>query len=376
MKIFISLVFLFALPLFATEITPRRVPDGGIQPQAAVDVKGAVHLIYYKGDPGNGDIFYAKSTDGGATFSAPLRVNSVPKSAIATGNIRGAHLALGRNNRVHVAWNGSSAATPRGPGKESPMLYARLNDAGTAFEEQRNLITKYYGLDGGGSVAADLAGHVYVFWHAMGAERGEENRRVYVTRSDDDGKTFSPEIPAFKENLGACGCCGMNSFADSRGNVFAICRAATDKTERGMVLLASKGGASFNTLKLDALNTTQCPMSSESFYEAGEGVLSAWENNGQVFFNKINSYLMPSAAIPAPGAGRGRKHPAIAENAAGETLLVWTEGMGWDRGGSLSWQLYDKSNKPTLQKGSTVGVPKWSILTAFARADGGFTILY
>src|SRR6266545_2936373 len=110
-----------------------RVPNHGIQPQVAVDGKGVVHLIYFKGDPGAGDVFYARSDDG-THFKHPLRVNSQPGSAVATGNIRGAHLALGKNGRVHVAWNGSKVAMPRSVGQyNSPMLYARLNDAGTAF---------------------------------------------------------------------------------------------------------------------------------------------------------------------------------------------------------------------------------------------------
>src|SRR5881628_2407477 len=84
-----------------------RVPNGGIQPQVAVDASGVVHMIYFQGDPGHGDIFYVRSQDGGATFTQPVRVNSQPESAVATGTIRGAQLALGRNRRVHVAWNGS-----------------------------------------------------------------------------------------------------------------------------------------------------------------------------------------------------------------------------------------------------------------------------
>ena len=42
------------------------------------------------------------------------------------------------------------------------MLYTRLNDQGTAFEPQRNLMLRTFGLDGGGTVAADAAGNVYV----------------------------------------------------------------------------------------------------------------------------------------------------------------------------------------------------------------------
>jgi len=32
-------------------VTPMRVPAGGIQPQVAVDAEGAIHLLFYNGDP-------------------------------------------------------------------------------------------------------------------------------------------------------------------------------------------------------------------------------------------------------------------------------------------------------------------------------------
>src|SRR6266436_4986464 len=93
-------------PASSGQVTVIRTPDNGIQPQAASDSKGVVHLIYYKGDPGAGDIFYVRRLPGQADFSKPLRVNSRPGSAIAMGTIRGAQLAVGKNGRIHVAWNG------------------------------------------------------------------------------------------------------------------------------------------------------------------------------------------------------------------------------------------------------------------------------
>src|SRR5262245_42808241 len=134
-------------------VTLFRTPDGGIQPQAVMQT-GILHLIYFKGDPGHGDVFYVKSQDAGQTFTKPLRVNSHPGSVIATGNVRGAHLTIGAEGRAHVAWMGSGKAEPKAAGGASPMLYARLNDAGDAFEPQRNLIQNAVGLDGGGSIAA------------------------------------------------------------------------------------------------------------------------------------------------------------------------------------------------------------------------------
>src|SRR5215469_11546359 len=137
-----------------------RVPNGGIQPQVAVDDMGTLHIVYYTGDAHHGDLFYARSRDGGGRFSSAVQVNE-GGSAIAAGTIRGAQLALGKAGRVHVAWNGSNDAGPLNPdsGKPgAPMLYTRLDDAGDAFEPQRNMMLHSFGLDGGGSIGADSNG--------------------------------------------------------------------------------------------------------------------------------------------------------------------------------------------------------------------------
>src|SRR6266849_2538989 len=86
-------------------------PDDGIQPQAAVDSKGAVHLLYFKGDPKGGDIFYVRRPPGQEQFSNPIQVNTQLHTAIALGTIRGAQLAVGKNGRVHVAWDGMGASS-------------------------------------------------------------------------------------------------------------------------------------------------------------------------------------------------------------------------------------------------------------------------
>src|SRR5262245_54234731 len=164
-------VMLFTSPEAATRVGLVRIPGGGLQPEIAVDTAGAVHMVFLRGEPSAADVFYARSTDGGKTFSTPIRVNSQDGSAIATGTIRGAQIAIGRGGRVHVAWNGSDRARPKPPVNPKtnrtgmPMLYARSNASRTAFEPQRNLMTDTVDLDGGGSIAADQGGRVYVAWH-------------------------------------------------------------------------------------------------------------------------------------------------------------------------------------------------------------------
>ena len=363
----------------AEKVTLLRVPGRGIQPQVVVDGKGIVHLVCLRGDPRNIDIFYSRSRDGGKTSSRPLRVNSQLGSAIAIGNIRGAHLAIGKNGRPHVAWNGSDKARPKAPGDATPMLYSRLNDAGSAFEPQRNLISAASVLDGGGSVAADAEGNVCVVWHSPApGDRGETKRRVWVTRSTDEGKTFGQPEAVNDRTTGVCGCCGLRAFADRKGTVFVLYRAATGGVDRDTYLLRStKKGDSFLSDKVDSWKAEQCPMSSYTFVEGAKGVVAAWETQGQVYFARIDPATgKRSAAVAAPGKSRSRKHPAVAVNTRGETILVWTEGMGWARGGAVAWQVFDRDGKPTADRGRADGVPAWSLVAVFARPDGGFTVVY
>jgi len=356
-----------------------RVPDGGIQPQIAVDAKGVVHMVYYKGDPGHGDLYYVRSRDGGTTFSAPLRVNSQPGSAIAIGNIRGARIAIGKQGRIHVAWNGSHATGPKGPPGHEPMLYTRMNDSGTAFEPQRDVIQFAYGLDGGGAVAADNSGYVYILWHAPApGTEGEGNRRVWIARSTNGGKTFEREKPAWHQHTGACGCCGLDVFADRVGTLYVLYRSATQMVNRDMYLLVSRDrGETFAGENISKWNVGYCVMSSESFAESPTRVLAAWETEKQVYYGRIDSATGKMSPPIAPsGAGDNRKYPTVAGNTRGEMIFAWTEGMGWNKGGRLAWQVYDKSGKPAGTSGEGPAVPVWSLVAAFARPDGGFTIVY
>jgi len=366
-----------------------RVPEGGLQPQVAVDDRGKLHLVYFAGDPRQRDLFYAVSTDGGMTFSRAIPVNSQQGSAIATGTIRGGQLALSRNGRAHVAWNGSKSEGPLNPdsGKPGmPMLYARISDAGNAFEAQRNLMRHSFGLDGGGSLAADHKSAMSMSHGMVSAEseasgtgkEGEARRRVWITKSQDEGRSFSSEQKAWPEETGACGCCGMKIYADRRSNVFALYRSATESVHRDIYLLTSKDqGKSFQGCLLHKWEINACPMSSMDFADNGDVVVGAWETGGHVYWARVDGDIR-SARQPfsAPGEGKGRKHPRVSVNQKGDVLLAWTEGTGWQRGGSLAYQLYDQTGTPTAEKGQLPGVSAWSFAAVAARPDGNFSVLY
>jgi len=366
-----------AAPITPATVSLVRVPAGGIQPEVEVR-DGVLHVLYFSGEAEHGDLNYVRSLDYGRTFSAPMRVNSTPGSAIAVGAIRGAQLAIGRNGRAHVAWNGSNLAQPRGPGDQAPMLYARLNDAGAAFEPERNLISSAWGLNGGGTLAADAQGDVYVFWHAplVGKAANEENRRVWMAKSSDDGKTFARERVPFDSPTGVCGCCGMHAFVGADGAVQVLFREAFQTVHRDMYLLTSHDrGGTFQGTDISRWNIGACVMSSEAFAQTKDETLAAWETEKQVYFGEVKAGTVPRP-IGAPGTGENRKYPALATNSRGETLLAWTEGTAWKKAGSLAWQVYDGDLKLQGSTGKSDGVPVWSFPATFARPDSTFVVIY
>jgi hypothetical protein len=119
-------------------------------------------------------------------------------------------------------------------------------------------------------------------------------------------------------------------------------------------------------------------MSTYALADAPTGILAAWETDGQVQWLRMDPATgRRSDLVFAPGATEQRKHPVIAANARGETLLAWTEGTGWNKGGGLAWQLFGRDQKPLVQGQGRVGdVPAWSMGAVAVRPDGGFVIVY
>jgi hypothetical protein len=334
-----------------------------------------VHLVYFQGTAAAGDLLYVRRDSKGNGFSRPIQVNSQSKSAIATGTVRGAQLVTGRNGTVHVVWNGSGATK-----ENKGLFYARLDDDQTAFEGQRDLMRGTSELDGGGTITADHEGNVYVAWHAVPTgESGEANRRVWIARSTDNGKTISKPQVAWSKAKGICGCCSMRAFADDKGALQMIFRSAEGGGEnRDIFLLTSPDhGTNFNGALVDRWKIAACPMSTMAMAQGPAGVVAVWDTDGQVYYSTISSGNSRfSKPLSPPGRGPTRKHPTLAFNDRGEMLLAWTEGTGWQKGGDLVWQVFDKTGKPTEEKGrQNGGIPVWGLPTAVV-TSGGFTIIH
>lgn len=350
------------------------LPGGGVQPRVAVAADGTVHAAWLKGAPETSEVWYATRKPGAGGWTSAQRVDTGPGSAVALGMVRGVQIALGAKDQPHLLWPGSAKAKPRAPDDSTPVLYSRM--IGTRFTPPINVVTIGTGLDGGGAIAADSSGAVWLLWHAMAGATDDAQRVALARHSVDGGATFGSERKLLSWKAGMCACCEMGAVDDGTGGVLALLRVATDNAERDQFL--ARIGPKVEAVqgqRLSPWKTPTCPMSTCTAVRVGKRVWLAWETEGQVSWCEMAG-SEPGKRIDAPGNGANRKHPAIAVDAQGRLCLAWLEGSGWNRAGTLRWQVWGADGEPVGSTGDGGRLAVWNFAAVAARPGGGFIIIH
>jgi len=122
--------------------------------------------------------------------------------------------------------------------------------------------------------------------------------------------------------------------------------------------------------KLDEWTIAMCPMSSANLMPAAQTLRAAWENDGQIVTGLMGT---PASAVQKVGP-KNAKHPVIAQNTKGRTLIASVIGSGWNKAGRLHWDLLDAEGRIT-SSGDGDMLPVSSYAAAYARPDGSFVLL-
>jgi putative cell wall binding repeat protein len=126
---------------------------GGGMPELGVDrASGALYVVYQETEPyGDLDIFFQRSTDGGATWSSPVRVNDDPTGNKVRQHVP--HMAVAANGRIDVVWLDHRHAYPTpvlpAPRGEADVYYANSSDGGRTFSANRRITDRTINLDMG-----------------------------------------------------------------------------------------------------------------------------------------------------------------------------------------------------------------------------------
>lgn len=178
----------------------------------AVTSEGHVLVSWIDGRvPGHHDVYFAKSTDGGLTFTE----KKVADEPNRYGYPRFVRMVLDPQENVYLVWRNLT-----GPGHNNTIALTRSLDGGETFEDIRRVNEPYFAPRSVPGIAFGDADTVYISWHEPSPEHG--GSQVCVVKSVDSGHTFGPCVVAnTPTNHASWGTYHMTALATGpEGNVY------------------------------------------------------------------------------------------------------------------------------------------------------------
>ena len=168
-------VFLFAQSALADWTPVKRLTwTSGMSfgPAGAIDSTDAIHVVWYDTTPGNYAVYYRRSTDGGATWSALKRLTWASGDAVCPS------IAADSNDDLHLVWQDATSGNDE-------IYYRKSTDAGASWSAAKRL-TWTSGNSWEPLLAIDSANAIHVVWY----DDTPGNLEVYYRGSADGGETW------------------------------------------------------------------------------------------------------------------------------------------------------------------------------------------
>jgi hypothetical protein len=335
------------------------------------------------------DIYLSVSTDGGATFGAPARVNDIEGDARASGE-QAARVVVGYGNAMHVVW----PATRDG---HSVIRYAGSKDGGRTFSPAVTVAgATLTGARGWHSVALGYDGGVHVVWldgrnaapmtHEHGkaastpAHHGAGPRQdIFHASWKGDGARSEHPIEA-----DVCYCC-KTALATAGDRVYAAWRHIYPGSLRDIAVARSTdNGATWGDpirVSEDGWKIDACPDDGPAMVADGHGGIHiAWPTLVPPRKGIFYSTLSGDAFAPRLRLDSGESDPAHPQIAADEhtnTAVVWDERAGDTRRVVFRPVSDGVADAPQFFNGDGVSYPVvaagegyWIVLWSAQSADG------
>lgn len=141
-------------------------------PSIAVDPGGGIHVVWQDDSPGNEEIFYKHSTDGGATWSGITRLSWNPRES------RNPHITADSSSRIHVVWDNVLLT-------KCEILYKSSTDGGETWSVLTRLT--WNGGSSFPSITADQSNGIHVVWINL----FKSNWEIFYKHSTNSGISWS-----------------------------------------------------------------------------------------------------------------------------------------------------------------------------------------
>ena len=306
-----------------------------------VAARGAfVAVAWGATNSGKTDVFAAVSRDGGATFAAPVRVNTVEGEARLGGELPPRVAIVNRRGasqpEVVVVWTARA--------KTTTIKMARSRDGGATFAAPVALqAANAPGDRGWAALAVDPRGTAHAIWLD---HRGLAGGTGHTPGATHDGVAMAQKSALFYASAkgehsianGVCYCCKTALAAGADGTLYAAWRHVYAGNHRDMAFSLSRdGGKTFSApvrISDDGWEINGCPDDGPALAtDGGTTVHVVWPTvvggttpEGAIFYasTRDGRAFTPRLRIPTLG-GAKPSHPQIAIDRGGRTFVAWDE---------------------------------------------------
>ena len=251
--------------------TPENISNNeGFSGFAQIAVNGNnLYVVWHDGTdtPGSREIFIAKSTDGGETFGEPKNISNNNGFSLLP------QIAVNGDN-VYVVWNDDTDGFDE-------IFIAKSTDGGETFSTPENISEGNLSNNASFSYQPSIAvndDNVYVVWH----EDPLGKRIIFVAKSNDGGETFGePENISDKFDFSS-----KSAIAIEGNNVFVAWMVDIPNNNDLFVAKSTDGGETFgepeNISNNDGFSNYPSSVTTSSFEPSiavnGDNVYVGWSD--------------------------------------------------------------------------------------------------
>jgi BNR repeat-like domain len=244
--------------------TPGKSTNAAI----AVEPSGKLHLVWEDDTPGNHEIYYKKSSDGGATWTANKRLT------FNSGFSAGPTIIADPSGKLHLFWSDDT------PGN-SEIYCKRSTDGGATWTASQRL-TFTTAMSMGPALLIDASLNLHLFYKDQTSGRFE----FYYKKSTDGGVTWTTG----KKITSASNCMlGMAIGIDSSGGLYLAWSDNPTGNYEVYYQKSTDGGSTWTASKRLSWNSgySQCPLLA---IDASDGLHIVWTDdiagNNEIYYRK------------------------------------------------------------------------------------------
>ena len=197
-------------------------------PKIAVDSSNNIHVVWYSDTPGNREIYYKRSTDGGGTWGSSRRLTWTSGSSYYP------KIAVDSSDNIHVVWNDYTPSN-------SEIYYKKSTNGGMTWGSSKRL-TWNLGESAAPAIATDSSTNIHGVWN----DDTPGNSEIYYKKGTDGGGTWgSSKRLTWNSGLSY----QQATLVDSSNNIHVVWNDGTPGNSEIFYRRSTNGGMTWGSSK-------------------------------------------------------------------------------------------------------------------------------